>query len=117
MTAMTRDAWQAVEREINRPPRVKKWSRWGRGSCEGYNLEFGWMLRFSIVRHVQGLNGPEVWALSLNAKSLGCFPTFEEAVERANQEARYQILPLLDDWNAYQNAPPPKRRIRAGRRR
>jgi hypothetical protein len=39
-----------------------KWSRWGRGSCEGYGLHIGHLLRFGVTANAERNS----WSVSLN---------------------------------------------------
>lgn len=73
-----------------------RWSRWGRGSCEGHSLEFGFAYRFDIRPGPKsdGLH-PDFWWASSRAGSLGEFPTFEAAAQACEDEARRLMEPLL----------------------
>ena len=91
-------------------PRKDRWTRWGRGSCEGYGLELGSLLRFGVTRYRAGLDGPESWGVSLNGKSLGSFETFEAATAHAEREARLLLEPAWEDWQIALAKPPARRR-------
>lgn len=78
--------------------RKDRWGRWGRGSCEGYSLELGLLLRFGVTRCQTGFDTRESWSVSLNGKSLGSFDTFESATAFAENEARSLIEPAWADW-------------------
>ncbi|MES1197316.1 MAG: hypothetical protein ABUL55_01710 [Pseudomonadota bacterium] len=109
-----------------------RWSRWGRGSCEGYSLEFGFLYRFDI-RPGPRSNGPypDHWSASASSTSLGRYPSFEEAAEACEAEARRLIEAAiargetggdmrvaLDHWNAFLALPRKHRpRVQSGRRR
>lgn len=88
-----------------------RWSRWGRGSCEGYGLEIGHLLRFSVV----GNADRTAWSVSLNAVPLGAYAEFDAAIAAAEAEARTQIGLALEHWATFQAQPKAKRR--AGRNR
>ena len=92
-----------------------RWSRWGRGSCEGHSLEFGFLFRFDISPgpRSDGLR-PDHWRASAKSGSLGVFATFEAAAEACETEARRLIeeavtrhgakgdmVLVLDHWNYY----------------
>jgi len=86
-----------------------KWSRWGRGICEGYTLELGSILRADIVwreRH---------FTTSVNGISCGTHDTFEDAVKAVEKDVRYHVQFFLESLEKYREAPAPKRK--AGRRR
>jgi hypothetical protein len=122
---MTRADCMAVEREFNRRDQnhapeeddmgAGRWSRWGRGSCEGHSLEFGFLFRYDISPRPRS-NGfhPDHWRASARSGSLGEFPTFEAAAEACEAEARRLIeeavardgakgdmVLVLDHWNQY----------------
>lgn len=86
-----------------------KWSRWGRGICEGYTLELGAILRADIVWREQR------FTTSVNGVSCGTHETFEEAAKAVERDVSYQVQFFLESLEKYQEAPPPRRR--AGRRR
>ncbi len=88
-----------------------RWSRFGRGSCEGYGLDIGNLLRFSIVANTDRTD----WRVSLNAKEIGAYPDFEQAVAAAEREARWQMGLALENWATFEAQPPARRR--AGRNR
>lgn len=73
-----------------------RWSRWGRGSCEGHSLEFGFSLRFDIRpgRRTDGVN-PDFWLATSRAGPLGEFQTFEAAAQACEDQARRHIEPIL----------------------
>ncbi|MBL8552220.1 MAG: hypothetical protein JNJ73_19685 [Hyphomonadaceae bacterium] len=98
-------------------PRKDRWSRWGRGSCEGYGLELGALLRFGVTRHQMGSEQNELWGVDLNGKSLGRFESFEAATAFAEDHARALLEPAWAEWQIALAKPPARRRIRAGRRR
>jgi hypothetical protein len=108
-----------------------RWSRWGRGSCEGYSLEFGFLLRFDIRPGPRsGGIRPNYWNASSRAGPLGVFPTFEAAAEACEAQARCVIdaaiaagaapgdmVLVLDHWNAFQALPKKLRAHARGARR
>jgi hypothetical protein len=72
-----------------------KWTRWGRGSAHGYGLQFGNIMRFSVV-----LNDG-AWKASLNTIELGLFASVEEAKEKVEHEARSHMRLALEDWEKF----------------
>jgi hypothetical protein len=106
---MTRAGWTQAEREWSRrPERVDgremawgRWLRWRRGSCEGFGLEIGHLLRFSIVADA----GRTIWRLSLNAREIGAYPDFESAIAAAEAEARAKMTLALQFWTRSQAEP------------
>lgn len=137
---MTRADWMAVEREFNRRARdgaleeavgAGRWSRWGRGSCEGHSLEFGFLYRFDISPgpRSDGIH-PDQWRASARSGSLGEFPTFEAAAKACEEEARRLIeaaearegkagdmILVLDHWRHYLALPHRLRSRKTGSRR
>lgn len=136
---MTRADWMAVEREFNRGEQAwdggtmgaGRWSRWGRGSCEGHSLEFGFLFRFDISPGPRS-NGihPDHWRASATSGPLGEFPTFEAAAQACEAEARRLIdaataregrrgdmVLVLDHWTHYLALPHRLRSRKTGARR
>jgi hypothetical protein len=74
-----------------------KWTRWGRGSCEGYSLNIGGTLRGQAVRASDGL-----YAASLNAMDLGRHATREEAQRAVVTRIDLTMQMILEDWAIYQ---------------
>lgn len=96
-----------------------RWSRWGRGSCEGHSLEFGFLFRFDIGPGPR-TNGsqPDYWTAHARAGPLGAFPTFEAAAQAceaearrlieeaaANGDANSDLVLVLDHWRQYLDRP------------
>ncbi|OZB19390.1 MAG: hypothetical protein B7X53_00030 [Hyphomonas sp. 34-62-18] len=115
---MTRADWMTVEREFNRRDRLQeadlsygRWTRWGRGSCEGYGLEIGMLLRFSVAASPDRT----VWRASLNGTDLGSHDSFEAAIARCEREARFAMRDALEHWEIFLAQPPARRR--SGRNR
>lgn len=76
-----------------------KWSRWGRGSCEGWSLNVGYALRGQAARR------PDLsWHASLNATDLGDWKTREEAMQAVETEITRQVSLILEDWAIWQRA-------------
>jgi hypothetical protein len=108
-----------------------RWSRWGRGSCENYSLEFGFLLRFDISPGPrEGSAPPTSWRAYAPKKSLGDYPTFEAASKACEAEAKALIdvaiesngasrdmTLVLDHWRAFQALTHKHRARRSPRRR
>lgn len=66
------------------------WSRWGRGSCEGYSLRIGGgsFVRFeaSVTRGIRGDDGSHSWRSDINGACGKTHATMEEAMMRVEQE-------------------------------
>jgi hypothetical protein len=76
-----------------------KWSRWGRGSCEGWSLEIGWALRGQVVRRTDGR-----WKASLNATELETWKTRAEAMRVVEQRITREVKAIQEDWAIWQTA-------------
>lgn len=76
------------------------WTRFGRGSCEGYGLELGSLMRFTALHTPQTASNPNPWTASLNEYDLGKFETFDAAVAKVDHEARIAMGVALEHWVA-----------------
>jgi hypothetical protein len=76
-----------------------KWTRWGRGNCEGYGLEIGNALRASVFRNSDGF-----WETSINAVDHGNFENIEDAKTRIEEAIRDDVSLILEDWELWNNA-------------
>jgi hypothetical protein len=82
-----------------------KWRRWGRGSCEGYSIHFGYgfgALGGQVVRNQRTQDGTTTWRASINARELPQFANREEAMAHVERELVIAIGALVEDWNLYQ---------------
>jgi len=70
-----------------------KWTRWGRGSCEGYSLEIGWSFHGQVVRNLDCS-----WRASLNTTELDVWKTKEEAMRIVEQRITRDVRAILEDW-------------------
>jgi hypothetical protein len=82
-----------------------KWARWGRGSCEGYSIHFGFgfgALGGQVVRNAPALAAQGPWRASINARELGPFASREAAMAHVERELVIAMRSLVEDWNAFQ---------------
>lgn len=86
-------------------------SRWGRGHVEGYGLEIGHLLRFSIFAK----GDKTEWRASLKAYEFGIFPDLETAVTAVEREVRDEMAFALECWMKFKDSLPAQRRY--GRKR
>ena len=84
-----------------------KWTRWGRGSCEGYGLEIGNTFRGSVSKRQDGC-----WRSSMNVGREQTHPTREEGMKRIEDEIRYEMRNILEDWERWNAGPSPAKRKR-----
>jgi hypothetical protein len=77
-----------------------KWTRWGRGSCEGYSLEMG--VRDLNGQVVRNMKPPDTWRASIGAGGDRHFATCDEAMAYVEGELRAAMREILVNWNAYQ---------------
>lgn len=76
-----------------------RWSRWGRGSCEGYTLEFGSLFRADIVRGQEsGATGAAQFAASYPHSRRRSVDTVEEAGAWIEGQLAFDMKRLLEDW-------------------
>ncbi len=78
-----------------------RWSRWGRGSCEGWSLEIGNAFRGSVVRRDGPAPDAPIWHASVNTTTLGQYPDRESAVQRVEEIIEYDMRLVLSDWEQY----------------
>lgn len=74
------------------------WTRWGRGSCEGYSLGFGRVrdLNGQVSRELDG-----TWRASIGGHVKPAFPSREKAMEYVEFELRAAMNVVLPDWATY----------------
>ena len=72
-----------------------QWTRWGRGMCKGWSLEFG-------RRDLSG--EPARWIASINSTALGEFLEREIAMHRVEELVEVSMVLVLHDWELYQAA-------------
>ena len=87
-----------------------KWTRWGRGSCEGWSLELGDTIRCQVVRGLDRPGMPATWRAGSNLIEFGDFPTRDEAMDRIERDVRERMRRISEDWAAFQAQP--KRPVR-----
>jgi hypothetical protein len=74
-----------------------KWTRWGRGSCEGYSLQIGDALRGQVVRRHDGR-----WGATLNTTDLGEHRQRAEAQAAVEQRIDSEMSKISEDWAIWQ---------------
>jgi hypothetical protein len=83
--------------------RRREWSRWGRGSCEGWSLEIGLAFRGSVVKsETPGL--PTTWIASINTGALGEYLEREIAMRNVEAQIESNMNLVLHDWELYRSA-------------
>ncbi len=80
-----------------------KWTRWGRGMCEGWSLEIGMAFHGSVVRRDRS-GDPPIWSASINSSALGEFLEREIAMRRVEELVESSMGLVLHDWELYQAA-------------
>jgi hypothetical protein len=75
-----------------------KWTRWGRGSCEGWSLWLGDIVRGQVVR---SMDVPPAWSASCNSTDLGRYPTRDEAMSRVEEVVIRSMNAALADWSIF----------------
>jgi hypothetical protein len=86
-----------------------QWTRWGRGSSEGYNFSLGLVrdLTANVVR-----TGPDTWRVSLGPFEK-TYPDRDAAMAYVEFEIRQMMEQVIADWLRY-CAERNKRRITGG---
>lgn len=79
-----------------------KWSRWGRGSCEGYSLDLGSLINFSVIRKSSGGPVPDHFEATSHSCRIDSFPTASEAKAYIEAELEAGMITVLEDWTLYQ---------------
>jgi hypothetical protein len=79
-----------------------RWTRWGRGSCEGYSLEIGTIFRATVSRANYGANEPITWMGSINSKRERIYPDKDTAMRDIEHEIESEMRTVLDHWAIYQ---------------
>lgn len=74
-----------------------KWTRWGRGSCEGYSLQIGDALRGQVARRHDGR-----LHASLNGTDLGEHRERAEAQAAVEQRIDHEMQKISEDWTIWQ---------------
>jgi hypothetical protein len=77
-----------------------RWTRWGRGMCEGWSLEIGMAFRGSVVRRDRS-GDPPIWIASINSTGLGEFLEREIAMRRVEELGESSMVLVLYDWELY----------------
>jgi hypothetical protein len=78
------------------------WTRWGRGSCEGWSLDIGHLIASVSINRTRPSDCR--WQASLNTTPLGDFATRDEAKARAQWILTQCVKEILDDWEEFQQA-------------
>jgi hypothetical protein len=79
-----------------------KWSRWGRGSCEGWSLNLGSLIHFSIVRKLDGQGKTSHYEATSHTRKIDDFPTAAVAKETIETDLELDMKRVLHDWTVYQ---------------
>jgi hypothetical protein len=74
-----------------------KWTRWGRGSAEGYGFALGDILRYGVVR-VRAIGGDRYEARLNEGMLLGSFATLGEAKAAVEAHARQEMAKAQADF-------------------
>ena len=74
-----------------------EWTRWGRGSAEGYGFEIGDMLRYGVTR-VRAIGGDRYEARLNEAMLIGSFATVDEAKAAVEAHARQEMAKAQADF-------------------
>lgn len=79
-----------------------KWSRWGRGSCEGYTLDIGDFINFSLVRKLDSSGATKSYEATCHTRKIDEFPTVEAGKAAIEEQLESGMRSVLHDWEIYQ---------------
>lgn len=74
------------------------WTRWGRGSCEGWSLWLGDIVCGQVTR---GIDLPATWFASCNSTDLGGYATRDEAMARVEEAVVRSVGEAMADWSIF----------------
>ncbi len=77
-----------------------KWTRWGRGSCEGHTLDIGPLINFSLVR--EGDGELRVYVASAHTRRLDTYPSLEAGKAAIEEKLERDMSVTLENWAIYQ---------------
>ncbi|WP_119271490.1 hypothetical protein [Taklimakanibacter deserti] len=78
-----------------------RWSRWGRGGCEGYTLDLGSFINFSVIRRSTGGPAPDYFELTSHTRKIKSFPSAKDGMDYAEKELESGMTAMLEDWELY----------------
>ena len=79
-----------------------RWKKAGRGDCEIWSLELGFLVRGQVSR---GLGHPPAWTASINTTDLGKHASRDAAMQKVETSIRDLMGPTLGDWIKFQVDP------------
>ena len=84
-----------------------KWTRYGRGSCEGYALSIGYgffSFRAGVVRNVITMEQPSyTWRADLFGHSIGdAFADRDAGFDKVEAELHHSMRLILEDWSYFE---------------
>lgn len=78
-----------------------KWARWGRGSCEGYTLDLGSFINFSLIRKDGAGPSPDYFELTSHNRKIDDFSTAQAGMAYAESELESGMRAVLEDWEIF----------------
>jgi hypothetical protein len=78
------------------------WTRWGRGSCEGWSLDIGDTIRCQVVRGLDHFDRPTTWRAASNDGEFGEFATRDLAMAEVEFRIRQRMVRVMEDWATFQ---------------
>jgi hypothetical protein len=79
-----------------------KWSRWGRGGCEGHTLDIGDFINFSLVRKDDRVGKFSHYEATCHTRKIDEFASLEEGKKKIEEELESGMRRVLHDWETYQ---------------
>ena len=78
-----------------------RWTRWGRGWCEGWSLQIGDNFAGTVTCRRDLRSGALRWEARLGSTDLGEWPGAAEAKARVEDSLRASMARTLEDWQLY----------------
>ena len=79
-----------------------KWTRWGRGSCEGHTLDIGDFINFSLKRKDDRVGKFSHYEATSHTRKIDEFANLEEGKKKIEEELESGMHRVLHDWEIYQ---------------
>lgn len=75
-----------------------KWTRWGRGSCEGHTLDIGDFINFTLVRKDDPVGKFLYYEATSHTRKIDEFVSLEAGKKKMEEELESGMKSVLHDW-------------------
>lgn len=79
-----------------------KWTRWGRGSCEGHTLDIGNLINFTIKRCLNPFGQISHYEATSHTRKIDDYSSVEDAKKAIEHDLERDMKSVLHDWDIYQ---------------